>query len=266
MVKTLSRHRTEGGCGAVLVQYDAGTHQTPHAHDFASISMVLRGRVQENVGRHSVCASVLDTVVKPRATRHENRFLAHGTTLIQIVLADDTVRAAKNAGCPVDQWAWMEGTHTARALILLAGLVKRGAPSAVIQAAIDDSVACVGSADGELLIGRPPARPRHVRAALDDACQRGVTPPAIQTLARELGVHRVQLHREFRRHYGISPTEYRLRSRIKQAAGQVGSACQSLSQASYRAGFADQAHMTREFQARFGTTPLSYRRLVNEGH
>jgi AraC-like DNA-binding protein len=101
-----------------------------------------------------------------------------------------------------------------------------------------------------------------VRDGLDEACEHGGTPPSVSELARDAGVHRVHLSREFHLHFGASPTEYRQRARLRAAVRRVGAAAQTLSRAAYESGFADQAHMTREFRRRLGLTPLEYRRLM----
>ncbi len=78
-------------------------------------------------------------------------------------------------------------------------------------------------------------------------------------------MHRVHLAREFRRHFGITPTDYRLRNRVACAAVLLSTSRGSLSAVAHEVGYSDQAHMTREFRRWLDVTPLEYRRLTGTG-
>lgn len=254
--------RTDGGCMIAVVRYPAGTYQAPHAHDVTTISLVLRGALEERVDGRSACAGVLDFVVKPRGTKHEDHYLTTDTTLLQVTPAGETIRQALDLGCPLDRWRWRNGTATARALVALAGLTADRTVVAEVEPAVDEVLASLGTVPGARRPGPPPPWLRRVRAVLDDACESGDAPPSVAELARDAGVHRVHLSREFRLHFGASPTEYRQRARLRAAVCRVAAPAPSLSRAAFDSGFADQAHMTREFRRRLGLTPLAYRRLV----
>lgn len=265
MGAVLSRCRTEEGCRIAVVRYPTGLHLEPHAHDFTTFSMVLRGGLREEVGASAVTAGVFDLVVKPRGTRHANLFLSDHTTLVQVTPSDETVRHAVEAGCPLRRWGWTDGTAAARPLARLAGLAPRSdaeVDTAELQAAVDEALAALGIGDVARASGSPPAWLRRAREALEEAADRGAAPPSIAYLAEDAGVHRVHLSREFHRWFGVSPTEYRLRSRLRDAARRLGCAEGSLSATAYRSGYSDQAHMTREFRRHLGLTPLEYRRLL----
>lgn len=78
-------------------------------------------------------------------------------------------------------------------------------------------------------------------------------PVAVSQVARDLGVSRKTLLRQFRRHH-LPPPEFWLRlARVKLAAAQLKNA--ELAEIAYGSGFSDQAHMTREFRKWFHCTP-----------
>lgn len=269
------RGTTADGSSVALVRYASGLHQPAHAHGSTSVSLVLRGRVREDVGPTTVRAGVLDLVVKPAGTRHENLFLVEDTTLVQVVVSEETLRRGRDAGCPVDRWRWFDGAgEAARALSAIAGVLVRAhdatdtAPDAQeLQAKVEDAIASLepsrGAEGDRVGAGSPPPWIRRARATIDDSVGSGVPVPSVTDLAQDAGVHRVHFSREFRRYVGVSPSEYRQRVRLRAAAGSFGSSADSLSGAAYRAGFADQAHMTREFRRRLGVTPLEFRTVVS---
>lgn len=225
------------------------------------MSLVLRGALEERVGASSVDARVCDLVVKPRGTKHENVYLAADTTLVQVTLPAATIRRALDAGCPVDRWSWRSGTPTARALAALARLASQGSEGG-LDGVVDEALATLGAGTKPRPRGPVPAWLGRVRDALDEAYEDGGCAPKIADLARDAGVHRVHLSREFLRYFGASPTEYRQQARLRAAARRLGTSAGSLSGAAYRSGFADQSHMTREFRRWLGITPLEYRKLV----
>jgi AraC family transcriptional regulator len=102
----------------------------------------------------------------------------------------------------------------------------------------------------------PPPWLERVRELVED--RRGNV--AVAELAREAEVHRVQLARQFRTHFGVPVTEYARRVRIETAQRLLVSTDTPLAQVAARAGFADQAHLTRVLRATLGATPGSIRR------
>jgi AraC family transcriptional regulator len=262
MHEVVSRRQTDRGCEIALVRYPAGAHQASHAHDLTTVSLVLRGALEERVGGDSVRGGAFDLVIKPRGTRHENRYLAADTMLVRVAPADETIRQAIDAGCPLGRWTWTDGTAAARAMAGLARLVGSDVDSECLQGIVEEALASLGLPQATREAGRPPVWLRRVREALDEAGARSVPHLSITELAEDAGVHRVHLSREFRRYFGVSPTEYRMRTRLRAAARRIGTSTQSLSGAAYGSGFADQAHMTREFRRWLGLTPLEYRRLA----
>ncbi|MFQ5536837.1 MAG: helix-turn-helix domain-containing protein [Gemmatimonadota bacterium] len=261
MAELVSGRRSSNGCYVSVIRYPAGLHLEPHAHASTAISMVLSGRLREDSGPQRALAGVLDLVVKPRGTRHENLFLDAGTTLVQVVPSSETLRRAADAGCPLQRWRWIDGAPAARALVRLAAAVIGSAAEIRLEGAVEDALAALDETDHRRPAGRPPAWLRRVREALDEAFTQGSEVPAISDLAAGEGVHRVHLSREFRRWYGVPPTEYRVRARLRCAADRIGAGDAALAATAFAAGYADQAHMTREFSSRIGLTPLAYRRL-----
>jgi AraC-like DNA-binding protein len=88
-------------------------------------------------------------------------------------------------------------------------------------------------------------------------------PLSLQAMADMARVSRFHFLRAFFRATGATPHAYILQRRVCLARRLIA-AGEELTQASARAGFADQSHMTRAFVRQLGVTPAHYRRVVTE--
>jgi len=73
-------------------------------------------------------------------------------------------------------------------------------------------------------------------------------------LEQAAGLSRWELARQFRRCLGTSPYRYRLQRRLERARALIRGGS-GLAQAALEAGFADQAHLTRQFRSFYGMPP-----------
>jgi len=105
---------------------------------------------------------------------------------------------------------------------------------------------------------KPIASPSIMRALerLDDAPNTAVS---LQELARCCGMTRFQLVRGFAREVGTTPHAYLIQRRVRLVR-QLLAGGAAPADAAMRAGFSDQAHMTRVFTRHVGITPGRYRR------
>jgi AraC-like DNA-binding protein len=76
-------------------------------------------------------------------------------------------------------------------------------------------------------------------------------------LAAVAGCSRHALYRAFQRVYGMSPSAYQRQLRLREARGLLRRGI-PIADAAVRAGFADQAHLTRWFVRCYGITPAVY--------
>jgi AraC family transcriptional regulator len=84
-------------------------------------------------------------------------------------------------------------------------------------------------------------------------------------VADQLGVHPVQLAREFRKHYRMTVGEYLRQLRVAYVKRQLADTDLSLVEIAIAAGFADQSHMSRTFSRATGLTPGMFRNAVRRG-
>jgi len=106
---------------------------------------------------------------------------------------------------------------------------------------------------------RPPAPaadlPEAARRAMTGDPGRGWT---VAALAEELHLSRRSLQRRLQEQ-GETFSEVLARSRVNAASNLLGTTSAGLAEVAYACGFADQAHLTRDFKRQVGTTPARFR-------
>lgn len=98
----------------------------------------------------------------------------------------------------------------------------------------------------------------RARAFLDAHVTRVV---ASEELEAATGLDRYTLARQFRRRLGTSPYRYLTMRRLDRARARLR-AGDSLADAAFASGFADQSHMTRQFHRAYGLTPGRWRAIA----
>lgn len=81
----------------------------------------------------------------------------------------------------------------------------------------------------------------------------------LQELAELAGVSPFHFCRSFKQSTGLSPHQYTLQLRIKEAQRLLRTTELSIAEVAYRVGFSDQSHFTKIFRRFVGTTPLRWR-------
>lgn len=243
------------GIEATLTRYAPGARMAMHSHDFDQVSWVLTGGLLESSGRSEREVAGPAVGIKPAGLRHSNCYAPGGTLILAInvagnALLDDRARA-------LERWSWTPNvTHVNRAAAL---------PSLAMHSeneAADEAIdLLVVSTSGTGSRSRKtPSWLQRVRNRLDSNGD-GAT---LDEIAAAEGVHRVHLSRMFVHCFGSTPTLYRRRSRLARAMGSLGKG-ESLAGAALKAGFADQAHLTREARSLLGMTPSRLRSALLAG-
>lgn len=176
-----------------------------------------------------------------RTSVRSDRELAIGSELWQ---TDDSAHPALKSLIKSAAQIWDRGTpclETARALgILIMSQLQSAAP-ALPQ---DDH--------------RLPARLRRVLAWVNAEPGRPVT---LGDLAAVAGVSTATLTRLFRQYLGLSPLAWVLDVRIGVSKTLLTTTSLPVNQIARRAGFSDAYYFSRQFRARTGLTPSTWRRL-----
>ncbi|MFI7541397.1 helix-turn-helix domain-containing protein [Actinoplanes sp. NPDC049599] len=109
----------------------------------------------------------------------------------------------------------------------------------------------------------PPVR-RPSRRAIDEVriALHGDPGARLDDLAELAGCSRWHLSRTFHQVTGITINAYRLRLRARAALTELGDAGEGLAAVAARAGFADQAHLSRTLRRELGLSPGEVRKLL----
>lgn len=233
-----------------------------HAHATAGLSVVLSGGVVERVGSADVDADALSFVTKPAGVEHADHFGPSGARLLAVEFGKGFF-----PGGVFPSWRWIRSPHG----MALAGRLVRAVQLTtgsndpdredILLDAIVPLLDAAGAQSAE------PAGPTHrvprwlgeVRMQLDDAFR---SHTSMESLAASVGVHRVHLAREFRRHFGCTATDYLRGRRVRAAASDLADSTRPIAAVACDVGFADQSHMSRHFKAATGISPGMYRRLA----
>ena len=237
-----------GAYSVTVASLPPGLQLPPHAHERATLNVVLDGPYEETVGRRSLGTHGPATLIsKPAGAVHENRVSEPVECLVIEVDASDVVddvviqRSARVAHC---------------AGRLRAELVRA---DDVTTVAVEELVL------GLLAEGRPgPEGNNRSIARARDLLHDEPAPQSLSELADRLGLHPVYLARAFRARYGCSVGEYVRCLRLERARRLLHHSRLDLGAIAAEAGYSDQSHMTRDFRRMFDHSPGAYRRLARQ--
>jgi len=86
----------------------------------------------------------------------------------------------------------------------------------------------------------------------------------VESLARDVGMSRAQLHRKMKEITGMSTGKFVRDMRMQQAARLIREGRVNVSQVAYSVGFSDQAHFSTVFKNYFGVTPSEYTEMRSD--
>lgn len=240
------------------IQYAAGYRQGKHAHERASVTLLLRGALRETAAGREENATVLSVVVKPAGVVHADEVGPAGARTLQVVLEDEAAFLGDPAR-ELGAWRWIHAGAGVRPLLGLQRALWDAAADLEdpVLEALGEVVAEPGPASDD-----PPGWLARAREALDDD---DPTASRVRDLAAAFDVHPVSLTRAFRRAYGVPVSVYRRRLRLRRAAAQISGTDRPLTRIAHAAGYADHAHLCREVRGATGLTPSALRDAARRG-
>jgi AraC family transcriptional regulator len=259
--RELSRAR---GIRLSVVDYPPDASMPSHEHESLGLSVVLRGGVEEVVGRSIVQAGTGVLVVKPAGTVHANRFGPLGARLLSVEMHPAVANDLLGGRTRLGRWRWLRSTTALRiaARALGGSSGSCGADGELADVVALELAALISEDDGRPVERRSPAWLLLVRDRLH---AEHALPCRVRDLARGADVHPVYLARRFRRHFGCSVTEYLRRLRVQAAAAALAADDRPVAAVAAATGFTDQSHLCRVFRAVVGVPPSGFRAMAQAG-
>lgn len=228
--------------GAALVYYPAGVAHPMHEHDCAQASFLLTGGFKEDGDGLAATPVTGMQGYKPAGASHRCQFGRDGALILSV-----NFREGVDPDLPFLGFARGGGDRRSLLALLLA-------QAASTQDVVDDLLATLDM--GETRGARPGWLRRAAEQFADDPLSE------VGDVAAAHGIHRVQLSRAFQRHFGVSPSRYRLHCKAARAVRLMVEDGEAPASAAVAAGFADQAHFTRTAKSLAGIGPGRLRRLL----
>ena len=232
---------------AALVHYPAAVFHPKHEHDRAQLTFLLCGGFADNwEGRESEPIGSRHGF-RPEGARHSCQFGRSGALILSVNLL-----APVSVGTAPGEWR-----PSGRNMVELYRLLfARAAPP---EQVIDDVLAAIS-----LPLEGAKASVLHSPLWLRRAAEEMADDPSVEigSIAGRAGVHRVHLSRAFQKHYGVSPTQFRLNCKSALALRHMIEGKLPPGAAALAGGFADQSHWTRASRAMAGVAPAKLRRLL----
>jgi AraC family transcriptional regulator len=243
-------------------RYRPSERHAPHSHEEMHISFVLRGGLRETANGKEEWADPLSAVIKDPGVVHGDDFGPSGAVMAQMSirgaifadLVDDPARA--------QPWIWKHGGLSAAPFLRLVARGRTGQRRfSVDDDDVVDLLASLSARRADPPTGEPPRWLQDAAAHLDEGWRPGMS---VRQVASAADVHPVYLARCLRRWFGAGGAELMRRARIKHAARAVADTTRTMAEVAYATGFADEAHLCREFAKATGLTPARFRRLGHE--
>ena len=262
--------RTQIGTGSSAVDLRLMVPTKPageigvHRHDEAHFILVTHGHYQTSAARRqdlAACEPLL--VVNPPRTEH-----------IDCFAAGQPLPAARFFSLTMLPQAWLQACELmdmpARPQAVSGAPVRRLA-QAWLRACADNPLQGLqlGDALADAMAPFAPPAPRQggesaawvarLKAQLRALVMEGHAPPDLATLAQAYQLHPVYMARAFRKHLGLSPSDYVAAVQLDKAAWQIRHTRAPLAAVAQDCHFFDQAHLARKFRAAYGVPPSVYR-------
>jgi AraC-like DNA-binding protein len=240
----------------------------PHRHDTYAIGITLSG-VQRYTYRKARRESLPGEVVilHPDELHDGEAGTASALLYRMLYIRPEAIREA--LGARASALPFVRGGHSkdrrlSRAVLRAVDDVSRPLQPLEADEAVADVAEALLALDRTAAAGRMassgvPAAIRRARDLLEEA---GAEPVSAHDLEVATGLSRFDLIRHFRRAFGTSPHRYLVMRRLERARDMMRDPSAPLADIAAATGFADQAHLTRQFGKAFGFTPGLWRSLT----
>ncbi len=219
----------------------------PHVHDDAHLIFVLEGNyITSAVGAPPVTAAPI-LVDNPAGTAHRDRFLNSTGRFLAINISPELSKEgnASVSRHPADVTRMIEVIEE----------LEFGKPTLTLE----EVAAAILAQDAEKLSRKTPP---WITRAYEQIMEENPGMLTLSGLAQEAGIHPVHLARVFRRSFGRTAGQLLRDRQFERACDRLQLGRDSIAQIALDIGFYDQAHFSRFFSRRSGSSPGRYRQAA----
>ena len=231
-----------------------------HVHADPVISLVLDGDGLEDVGGRTRLVTAQDLLLTPAYAEHGYRFARPGRWF-NMQITDSWLARVAEGSPTLPGAAQILRSHAAAAWAARVRTEVRHRDT-ISSLAIDGAMILMVADLARVPVDSARRRPRWLASVEEAIDLTRAALPSVAELARLAGVHPTHLLRTFRRHHGVTISNYVRQRRIQRARLEVAKGEHPLSMIALDAGFSDQSHFTRVFREAFGETPGEYARSL----
>jgi AraC family transcriptional regulator len=242
-----------------VIEYPKGLWQPIHTHEHASVTLVLRGAIEEVRNRKAQFALPFSLIVKKPGVPHSDRFGPQGCKTLQINL----LPGFDLSECDIDtsRVIWHnDGGASIGPLLRLMKCIHQASELSASDVAFSLYEALEALPNKARIVGTAPPWLTGVKDLIDGSDP--MYPLSMARLQNQAEIHPVHLTRQFKRHFGCTLRDYMQYRRVRAAVSFVAESSLTLTEIAHRCAFADQAHFCRAFRAIAKLTARDYRRLT----
>lgn len=245
--------------------FPPGALLEPHVHDRPTFAVILRGGFDLQffspaIRRKELPSPAGAIFTEPAGEKHANTVSAEGASVVVVQPDPDESDLPMEGLRLLDRINhFRDGKISTIARELETELLQPDgvSPLAVEALALEMLVASARLHADHL---EPGDMSKWMARAIEFVHEHFREPLRIPDVAEAAGVHPAHLAATFRRIHRMPLGTYIRKLRVRWAADALARTDESISRIAFRAGFADQAHLTRVFKSETGATPGRYRR------
>jgi AraC-like DNA-binding protein/mannose-6-phosphate isomerase-like protein (cupin superfamily) len=256
---TLGRTGSTYTAGALRITetyHPGGTSLQRHYHEDFAVNVVMEGVVEERAGRRTHRCTPGTLLAKPPGQQHSNRYFGSTVRCMIVQLSTGFAGLECAPECTMERVAFRKGEEVQRSARRLARVLERPELPDNDLVAWTETWRLLSLCTPSVPKRFPPRWLAEARGLLGEPGKAG---EQLGELCARVGVPLWMLSRAFERTYGVSPSQYRRRKRLDQAARWLAATDTPISELAHRAGFADHSHLVRWFRRAYGRTPTEYR-------
>jgi AraC family transcriptional regulator len=251
-----NRVSTVGDFRLTEARYAPGQKVERHEHARSSWTFVLTGSLEETFTRETHTCVAGSVLTKPATADHSNRYGPAGAhcLIIEMLRAEEAPPEVALFAAPK---IFVSGVvpRIARTIHREFNMTDRLSIFALESLLIELSLASCRLVRSDRRVS-PKKWLNLVRDQLEAEFR---SPPSLSQLAAAHNLHPVYVCHEFRAAFGVSIGAYSRSLRFEWALECLRRGTESISSIALAAGFSDQAHFSRDFKARTGTSPGRYK-------